>query len=57
MGTSAPVGDPGAIVYERPAEQIRTVDVPPIPQRIFTGLEMYNENTQGSFVAIQSIGD
>jgi hypothetical protein len=52
------VGDPGVIVYERPAEQqIRTVDVPPIPRRIFTSLEIYNENTRGSFAAIQSIGD
>lgn len=39
--------DEATLNYERPAERIRTLDVPPIPARISEGLKTYNDNARG----------
>ncbi|KAF8312932.1 alpha/beta-hydrolase [Clavulina sp. PMI_390] len=44
---SIPSSDPPDHVYERPADRIRTIDVPRVPQRIFDDLKMYEDNARG----------
>ena len=44
----API-DYGDIEFTRPADKIKAVNVPDIPQDIFTGLKVYEDAAQGMY--------
>jgi hypothetical protein len=61
MTSSAPVNnvetdldafDTSKLQFERPAEKIKTIDVPPIPERIFKGMEKYEDAARGMLLLL-----
>jgi hypothetical protein len=45
--TDSDAFDMSNLQFERPAEKIKTIDVPPIPERIFKGMEKYEDAARG----------
>jgi hypothetical protein len=42
--------DYGDLKFTRPADKIKAVNVPDIPQEIFTGLESYEDAARGVYL-------
>lgn len=54
MPASGPIDD-GDIEFARPANKIKAVNVPDIPQEIFTGMKVYEDAARGMYRSNSSL--